>query len=43
MIEEVAAAVANWPAHAQRAGVTARSRASVREDHARVWSDFAAP
>ncbi len=43
IIEEVAAAVADWPAHAQRAGVTARSRASVREAHARVWSDFAAP
>ena len=40
VIEEVAAAVANWPGHAGIAGVTRNSAKLVRDAHARVLADF---
>jgi serine/threonine-protein kinase HipA len=43
VIDEVAAAVADWPGHARAAGVTADSTKRVREAHVRVWADFGAP
>jgi serine/threonine-protein kinase HipA len=40
VIEEVRAAVADWPGHAEAAGVTAASKARIAEAHACVWADF---
>ncbi|WP_372784663.1 type II toxin-antitoxin system HipA family toxin [Phenylobacterium sp.] len=40
VIEEVRAAVADWPRHAGAAGVSAASTISIGAAHARVWSDF---
>jgi len=40
VIEEVSAAVANWPSQAQTAGVTRDSTKMVLEAHARVSADF---
>lgn len=40
MIEDAAAAVADWPVQARLAGVTKASTKIVREAHAQVWTDF---
>lgn len=40
VIEEVRAAVADWSSHADAAGVTAASKATIAQAHARVWADF---
>ncbi len=40
VIEEVRAAVADWPRHADAAGVMASSKAEIADAHARVWADF---
>jgi serine/threonine-protein kinase HipA len=42
VIEDVRAAVADWPAQARIAGVTKASARLVREAHERVWADFEA-
>ena len=41
-IEIVRAAVADWPAHAHDAGVTATSTTEVAQAHGRVWATFSA-
>lgn len=40
VIDEVGAAVADWPRFARTAGVTRSSTASVRKAHQRIWADF---
>ena len=40
VIDEVRAAVADWPKFATRAGVTAVSAKAIGEAHDRVWADF---
>lgn len=42
-IELVRAAVADWPAHARSAGVTAASSEEITAAHGRVWTAFCAP
>lgn len=40
VIDEVRAAVADWPMFARQAGVTAASAKAIGRAHARVWADF---
>lgn len=40
VIDEVRAAVADWPMFVKRSGVTAASAQAIGQAHARVWADF---
>lgn len=40
VIDEVRAAVADWPTLAKQSGVTVASARTIGEAHARVWADF---
>jgi hypothetical protein len=42
VIDEVAAAIGDWPSQAKVAGVTRNSTTLVRDAHARVLADFQA-
>ena len=40
VIDEIRAAVADWPRFAKQAGVSAASAKAIGQAHARVWADF---